>query len=110
MPNLINIPVPATVSAGAAVRLNTTPLLGGQGREGKLSLPNGGLGSGVVQIQGAPRPTSGGAPANGDYTTILTLNSSSAAMVEILDLPDYIRANVTTAPSAATNLVLEGVQ
>lgn len=110
MPNLINIPVPGTVSAGAAVALNKTPLLGGQGREGKLSLPNGGLGSGVVQLQGAPKTATGAAPANGDYTTIMTLNSSTAAMVEVLDLPDYIRANVTTAPAAATNLVLEGVQ
>jgi hypothetical protein len=110
MPNLATIPVPATVSAGAAVALNKTPLLGGQGREGKLSLPNGGLGTGVVQIQGAPRPVAGGVPANGDYTTITTLNSSSAPMVEIADLPDFIRANVTTAPPAATSLILEGVQ
>jgi len=110
MPNIVNIPVPATTTAGAGVALNKTPLLGGQGREGKLLLPSGGLGAGVVQLQGAPKPASGGAPATGDYSTIMTLNSTSAPMVEIPDLPDYIRANVTTAPAAATNLVLEGVQ
>lgn len=110
MPNLVNIPVPATVSAGTAVALNKTPLLDGKGREGKLSLPTAGLGTGVVQLQGAPKPAAGGVPANGDYTTLMTLNSSSAAMIEILDLPDFIRANVTTAPAAATNLILEGVQ
>lgn len=106
MPNIKKIAVPATVSAGAAVALDTTPLLGGQGREGKVFGPSGGLGTGVVQLQGAPDVNG----VAGTYVTLLTLNSASTFPVEIPDLPDFIRANVTTAPAAATELTLEGVQ
>ena len=107
MPNIKKIAVPATVSAGAAVLLDTTPLLGGQGREGILHGPAGGLGTGVVQLQGAAIGADG---ALGAYSTITTLNSATTFPVEIADLPDAIRANVTTAPAAATELTLEGVQ
>lgn len=107
MPNIKKIPVPATVSAGAGVLLDATPLLGGQGREGLLFGPSGGLGTGVVQLQGAALQGDG---TLGSYTTIMTLNSATTFPVEIADLPDSIRANVTTAPAAATELTLEGVQ
>lgn len=107
MPNIKKIAVPATVSAGAAVALDVTPLLGGEGREGLLFGPAGGLGTGVVQLQGAPKTAAGVA---GTYTTLMTLNSATTFPVEIPDLPNFIRANVTTAPAAATELTLEGVQ
>lgn len=107
MPNIKKIAVPATVSAGAAVALDVTPLLGGQGREGLLFGPSGGLGDAVVQLQGA---TLGADGAAGAYTTLLTLNAATTFPVEVPDLPDFIRANVTTAPAAATELTLEGVQ
>lgn len=107
MPNIKKIVVPATVSAGAAVALDVTPLLGGQGREGLLYGPAGGLGTGVVQLQGAPKKPDGTADT---YTTLMTLNSATTFPVEIPDLPNFIRANVTTAPAAATELTLEGVQ
>lgn len=107
MPNIKKIAVPATVSAGAGVALDTTPLLGGQGREGLLFGPSGGLGTGVVQLQGAAANADGAA---GTYATLMTLNSATTFPVEIPDLPDFIRANVTTAPAAATELTLKGVQ
>ncbi|WP_312237315.1 hypothetical protein [Stenotrophomonas sp.] len=106
MPNIKKIVVPATVSAGAVVALDVTPLLGGQGREGLLFGPAGGLGTGVVQLQGAPDVNG----VAGTFVTLQTLTSATTFPVEIPDLPDYIRANVTTAPAAATELTLEGVQ
>lgn len=114
MPNLLKIASGLSLTAtgaSTAYRLAQTPLLGGEGREGKLTLDTAVGGSGVVAVQGHPS-TSATAPASGDagWTTILTLNSSSSLFQEILDLPKWIRLNVTTAGTGTLTATLEGVQ
>ena len=89
--------------------MNTTPLLGGLGREAKCLLAgNSGVTTGVL-LQGCPKTASGGAPLAGDpnWTTLLSgVAGGNGAMVEIAELPDYVRLG-----AAATGPIdLEGVQ
>lgn len=115
MPNILNIASALSMTATgptAGVRLGKTPLLGGYGREGKLSLSNAVGGAGVVAVQGHPSTNKTTAPDSADagWTTIATLNSASPLQSELPDLPNWIRLNVTTAGTGTLTATLEGVQ
>lgn len=114
MPNIIKLTADVTtVNAGAAVALRKTPLLGGEGREGKYSIPTLPLTS-TVKVQGAPATASGGIPASNDpnWADLLTITSSSSQAGEIPDLPEYIRYSTTVldADGPTVAIYLEGVQ
>lgn len=113
MPNIQKLTVVVTaVDILAPVRLNKTPLLGGQGREAKYSIPTLPI-TGVFKLQGHSSPEAT-APAEDDdgWTDLLTVNASAAQAGEISDLPGWIRANVTTADGDGPDVAvfLEGVQ
>ena len=92
------------------LRCNTTPFQGGQGKSAILSLNAAVGGSGVVKVQGNPSPSST-APASGDagWVDIVSLSASSDLQQEI-ELPCWIRTNVTTAGTGTVTIKLEGVQ
>lgn len=93
-----------TTGAGAAVKLGETPFF--PGGNALLHLTDVPAGAVVLAVQGSPDGTN-------DWTTIKTFNAAAmaAGVVEITDLPMYIRTNVTTAGTAATvGAALEGVQ
>lgn len=95
------------------VALNTTPLLGGAGREAILRIPVLPL-TGVFSIEGAPTdPDTGTVPieASTTWAEIVEIDASSEQIQEI-ELPDWIRINVTTADGDGPDVLcyLEGVQ
>lgn len=116
--NKLNLNIVVTaVDIGAPVALNSTPLLGGAGREAKWSMPVLPITS-VIKLQGATKVTTDGlaghAPveASTDWYDIMTLDVNSKHEGEIADLPDYIRWNTTTLDADGPNIEfwLEGVQ
>ena len=114
MPNAIKLATAASITAtgaGAAVRLNKTPLLGGQGREGILRLDAAVGGSGSIDIEGhaSTGATAPGA-ADAGWAKLVTLTSASPLSQELADLPCWIRHNVKTAGTGAVTITLEGVQ
>lgn len=96
--------------AAAAVRCNATPFFGGQGHNAFLTLPAAVGGSGVVKIQGHASPAET-APASDDegWADIVSLDADSPLRQEI-EVPAWIRANVTTAGTGTVTVNLEGVQ
>ena len=108
--------ITALTPAAPTIPLNETPFLGGQGRSAMLLLNAAVGGSGVVSIQGNPGVVSAdgmqvSAPvfASAGWTDIAVLNSGSILQQEI-ELPAYIRANVTTIGTGTVTIALEGVQ
>lgn len=104
--------VVTSVDIGAPVTLNTTPLLGGEGKEALLRVPARPI-TATVLLQGAYRTQSGAAPAEDSpaWTTIATLTSASDSVQQI-ELPFYLRWNTTVADAdgPAVAIYLEGVQ
>ena len=118
--SMINLnPVVTSVAILTPVALNQTPLLGSPGstlggRKCYLSVPTL-PGAAVIAVQTAPRvdPATNAQPASGSslWTTLTTINSSSAQIQEVT--PDYwVRCNVTTLQASPANVAiyLEGVQ
>lgn len=90
------------VAALPAVKLGETPFFPGGNAILRLSAPVGG--AGVIQVQGSDSAT-------GTFTTLATVNAASGTDVEILNLPQYIRLNKSTAGTGTIATVnLEGVQ
>lgn len=90
--------------------LNATPFEGGWGKNAFLTLQSAIAGGGVVKIQG--NPTAGpSAPASGDanWTDIVALDANSPLRQEI-ELPLWIRVNITTVGTGTVTIGLEGVQ
>lgn len=88
--------------------MDTTPLLGGAGREAVARLGGNSAVLAGVLLQGCPKTASGDAPeaADPNWTTLLSGEAGDKATREIADLPDYVRLG-----AAATDpIVLEGVQ
>lgn len=113
MPNILKLTAVVTaVDILTPVRLNKTPLLGGDGREAKYSIPTLPLTS-VFKLQGHPSQ-SATEPAEADtgWADIATINATAAQAGEIADLPGWIRVNVTTADADGPDVAvyLEGVQ
>lgn len=113
MPNILKLTAVVTsVDILAPVRLNKTPLLGGDGREAKYSIPTLPL-TGVFKLQGHPSQEAS-TPAEDDagWADLLTVNASAAQAGELSDLPGWIRVNVTTADADGPDVAvyLEGVQ
>lgn len=94
----------------APIRCNTTPFQGGQGKSAVVDLDVVPAGGGVVKIQGHPA-IGATAPAAGDagWVDIVSLTASSPLTQEI-ELPSWIRVNVTTVGTGAITINLEGVQ
>jgi hypothetical protein len=113
MPNILKITTVVTAQDILNVTtLNTTPLQGGFGREAILRCPVLPLTS-EIKVQGAGRTDSGDPPAEESdaWTDIVTLSSSSPHEQEI-ELPLYLRMNVTTADADGPDVTvyLEGIQ
>ena len=102
--NIITIPA----TGNTPIKLDTTPLAGGYGREAKVHLgSNTGVATGVL-LQGHPGMPDGSTPAAGDagWATLLSAPQTSP-VVEIEDLPMWIRKGGATLTGPLT---LEGVQ
>ena len=114
MSNILKLTADVTaVDILTPVALNTTPLLGGAGREAILDIPVLPL-TGVFSIEGAPTdPDTGTVPIEGSalWTEIVEIDASSDQKQQI-ELPDWIRINVTTADGDGPDVpcYLEGVQ
>lgn len=95
---------------GVPVRCHVSPFLGGQNHNALLINNNAVGGAGVVAIQGNPS-SSATAPADADagWTTITTLIAASPLEQEI-QLPSWIRYNITTLGTGTISISLEGVQ
>ena len=94
----------------APVLLNTSPFTGGQGKNAFLNLAAVPAGGGVIKVQG--NPTAGpAAPADADanWTDIVTIDANSPLRQEI-ELPLWIRTNITTVGTGTLTANLEGVQ
>ncbi|KIQ21551.1 hypothetical protein [Xanthomonas campestris] len=103
MPNIKSLPTGSVI-----VALDTTPLLGGQGREGIANLgANASVTAGVL-LQGHAMPADGSTPAAGSsgWFTLLSGVANQLPVIEIADLPDFIR----TGAAATAPIILEGVQ
>lgn len=108
--------ITALTPAAPTIQLNETPFLGGQGRSAML-LNNAAVGgAGVVKIQGHPGLVSAdgqsvSAPvyASPGWVDIATLDAAAVLQQEI-ELPAYIRVNVTTIGTGTVTIALEGVQ
>ncbi len=102
MPMIKNIPADGTI-----VALDTTPLLGGQGREGIAHLGDNAGTAGVI-LEGHAVLPDGGVPEEDSegWTALLTATADTGAVVEIADLPDFIRVGA----AATADVSLEGVQ
>lgn len=103
MPNVKTLP-----TGGTIVKLNKTPLLGGWGREGLANLGDNTAVTTGVLLQGHEAPADGSTPAAGSsgWFTLLSAAANLAPVVEIADLPDFIR----TGAAATAPITLEGVQ
>lgn len=95
----------------AGIKLNESPFLGGQGRNGIVTLDAPIGGAGVVKIQGHNGDATKGIPASGDagWTDILSLTAASPLEQEIA-LPLFIRTNITTLGTGTVTIKLKGVQ
>lgn len=95
--------------AQAGIRLNKTPLQGGFGREGMLQIAAPIAAGATVLIQGHPSPLAD-TPASGDsgWATIATLTSTSKLRQELVDLPYWIRVNVSVLTAGTVTIDLEG--
>lgn len=94
----------------APILCNTSPFAGGQGKNAFLVARAAIGGAGVVKVQG--NPTAGPkAPADNDanWADVVSLTSASPLRQEI-EVPLWIRVNVTTAGTGTVTLSLEGVQ
>lgn len=93
-----------TVAAQAWTKLGETPFFPGGNALLGFNVAIGG--AGVITLQGAQDST-----GTGVYT-IRTINAAQSAplMIEITDLPPYIRTSVTTAGTGTITPTLEGVQ
>lgn len=104
--------VVTSVADGTGVKLNTTPFTGGHGRKAILRCPVLPLTS-TVLVEGHPVTVNGIAPAtdSAGWTTVATLTSTAATIQEI-ELPQYIRWGTTVADIDGPNVVvyLEGIQ
>jgi len=96
--------------AQAAVLLSKTPFVGGRGRSAIVDLNAAIGGSGVVKLQGSTNDIHT-TPGTSDpsWTDIVSLTSASPLQQEI-ELPQWIRVNVTTAGTGTATINLEGVQ
>lgn len=94
MPNVKTIGI-----AEVAVRMDTTPLLGGAGREAKLDLgANVGVASGVLLEGNNTNANEGDAAPTTGWTTLLSAPQTSP-VVEIADLPAWVRSGAAlTSP------------
>lgn len=108
--------ITALTPAAPTISLNETPFLGGQGRSAMLlnNQPVGG--AGVVSIQGNPGVVGSDgmtvtAPvyASAGWTDVAVLVAASPLQQEI-EMPRYIRVNVTTIGTGTVTIALEGVQ
>lgn len=89
------------VAAQNPVELGETPFFPGGNAILHLSEPVGG--AGVVQVQGSDTET-------GTFTTLQSITAASGQLVEIANLPKWIRLNVSTAGTGTPDATLEGVQ
>lgn len=96
--------------AQAGVLLTKTPFVGGRGRSALLKLNAAVGGSGVVKVQGSSNDAHT-TPGSTDpsWTDIVSLSATSPLEQEI-ELPTWIRLNVTTAGTGTVNVALKGVQ
>lgn len=94
----------------APILCNVSPFLGGQGRNALLKNDAAVGGAGVVKIQGNPLAGST-APADNDagWVDIVSLVAASPLEQEI-ELPRWIRVNITTLGTGTVTISLEGVQ
>lgn len=89
-----------------AVRMDKTPLLGGSGREAKLDLgANVGVATGVLLEGNNTNTDKGAAAPTTGWTTLLSAPQTSP-IVEIADLPAWVRSG--TALTSSVTVV--GVQ
>lgn len=104
MSNTVTIPATGT----DPILLNVTPLAGGSGREAKANLgSNTGVATGVL-LEGHNGLPSNGTPGSGDAGWFTVLSApQTAPVVEIADLPQWIRKGAATLTGPIT---LEGVQ
>lgn len=114
MTNIVKLTVNVTaVDILTPVPLDKTPVAGGAGREGILHVPVAPLTS-VFKLQGHGGNGSQTAPAEDDtgWTDVATINATSEKIIEVADLPRWIRANVTTldADGPDVPVYIEGVQ
>lgn len=102
--NIVTIPA----TGNDPIKLDTTPLAGGFGREAKVLLgSNTGVASGVL-LQGHAGMPDGSVPTTGDAGWYTVLSApQTGPMTEIEDLPMYIRKGGATLTGPIT---LEGVQ
>jgi len=111
--NLIALASALSITATAiqaGIKLNKTPLLGGQGWSASLENQAPVGGAGVVLIQGHDQ-VGGSVPASGDagWYTIATLNAA-APLVQEIELPNFIRTNVSVIGTGTVTINLYGVQ
>lgn len=86
----------------AEVELGATPFFPGANAILRLSAPIGG--SGVITLQGRAKDSS-------TWYTVRTINAAAGEIVEVENLPPFIRINKTTAGTGTiAAAVLEGVQ
>lgn len=88
--------------------MDTTPLLGGLGREAKAHLgANTAVTTGIL-LEGCDKTETGAAPAADDprWASLVSGAADLSPVVEIADLPDFVRLG----PAATDPISLEGVQ
>lgn len=106
MSKLLKITAVVTaVDIGPPIKLNTTSLQGGQGREALLHIPQAML-TATVKLQGAPAQADGNAPeeASTEWTDVVTLTSASDVIQMVEDLPYWIRWNTTVLDADGPNI------
>lgn len=98
------------LAKGPATLLNVTPFEGGRRRNAILDMDAAPAGGGVITIEGSTNDihTTPGA-SDPSWTTVATLNASSPLEQEI-QLPQWIRYNITTVGTGTANVRLNGVQ
>ena len=96
--------------AQAAILVNTSPFLGGQSHNAVLDIDGVPAGGGVIAIQGSSNDIHN-PPGTSDpsWTTIATINASSPLEQEI-NLPQWIRVNITTIGTGTFTARLNGIQ
>lgn len=115
MENILKLTVVVTsVDIGTPVELDETPLLGGQGRKAILRMPVNTV-TGVFKLQGNSRdPDTKAVPAEDDsgWTDILSVAAATTVPTQEIELPEFIRWNVTTADADGPDVLvyLEGIQ
>lgn len=115
MSNIITITADVTaVAIGTPVAMDATPLLGGAGREARVTLEGLPITS-TFLLEGAPTDAATGVvPVEGSalWTTLATLTSTSAAAFELADLPAHIRVNTTVLDADGPDVLIHlvGVQ